>query len=184
MRPFSMARKETSRPDAVRSIVPVRIARKPFSRRDHSMDTSERNLETLIEQVLLMDHTQTASHATQKRQVKQPMPTYLAQHAVSAWEAVTPGGYRKRTSADYDTTLCLITDDVFTFIYATQPQEWERFKTQYQGDTSEARSRFLQRLNQEIRAHGTLHVLRRGIKGNGCHFKMAYYKPAAANPEL
>jgi type I restriction enzyme R subunit len=141
-------------------------------------------METLIEQVLLMDHTQTASHTTQKRQIKQPTPTSLTQHAVSAWEGVTPGGYRKRTSADYDTTLCLITDDVFTFIYATQPQEWERFKTQYQGDTNEARSRFLQRLNQEIRAHGTLHVLRRGIKGYGCHFKMAYYKPAAANPEL
>jgi len=185
MRPFSMARKETSRPTAVRYVVPVRIARKPFNRRDFSsMDTSEKNLETLIEQALLMDYTQAAPHATPKRQVKQPTPAYQAQHDVSAWEGVIPGGYRKRTSADYDTSLCLITDDVFTFLYATQPQEWDRFKAQYQGDTNEARKRFLQRLHQEIKRRGTLDVLRRGISGNGCHFKMAYYKPAATNPEL
>ena len=39
--------------NAVRSNVSVYIARKPFSRQDHMMDTSERNLEDLIEQALL-----------------------------------------------------------------------------------------------------------------------------------
>src|SRR5262249_26068968 len=116
-----MARKAILRSDTVFYIVPVRIARKPFDRRDFCcIDISEKNLETLIEQALLMDYnTQAvASHATPNRQVKQATTASQTQRAVSAWEGVMPGGYRKRTSADYDASLCLITDDVFTFLYA------------------------------------------------------------------
>ena len=39
-----------------------------------------------------------------------------------------PGGYHRRTSADYDKDLCLIPQDVLDFILATQPQEWSRLK--------------------------------------------------------
>ncbi len=182
MRPSSMERKRASRQSHVRSVVPVHIARKPFSRRDHRMDTSERNLEDLIEQALLASGTKNTTNNTRVRQIRETAPNY---QTVSGWEGIVAGGYQKRTSADYDNVLCLISEDVFHFIYATQPREWERFKTQYQGDINEAKSRFLQRLSTEVRQHGTLDVLRRGIKANGCHFSLAYYKPATKlNPEL
>src|SRR5260370_21828289 len=182
MRPSSMERKRASRQSHVRSAISVHIARKPFSRRDHRMDSSERNLEDLIEQALLVAGTENTTNNGRGRQIKEASPNY---QGVSGWEGITAGGYRKRTSTDYDQTLCLISEDVFHFIYATQPREWERFKAQYQGDTNEAKSRFLQRLSTEIRQHGTLDVLRRGIKANGCRFSLAYYKPATKlNPEL
>src|SRR5882762_2028582 len=182
MRPYSMERKRASHQSYVRSAISVHIARKPFSRRDHRMDTSERNLEDLIEQALLASRAESTTKNTRVRQIKETSANY---QAVSGWEGIVAGGYQKRTSADYDKVLCLISEDVFHFIYATQPQEWERFKAQYQSDSNEAKSRFLQRLSTEIRQHGTLDVLRRGIKANGCRFSLAYYKPATKlNPEL
>jgi type I restriction enzyme, R subunit len=149
------------------------------------MDTSERNLEDLIEQALLaVEPIQTTKASTGSR-TREKSTSYHTQNTVTAWEGITPGGYRKRTSADYDEHLCLIAEDVFTFLYTTQPQEWERFLAQFQGQSDEARARFLQRLNSEVRQRGTLDVLRRGVKANGCHFELAYFKPAnKLNPEL
>jgi len=87
-----------------------------------------------------------------------------------------PGGYRKGKLEDYDRALCLDTRLALDFVYATQPKEWDKFKKQY-GD--EAKDRFLQRLDHEIRARGTLDVLRKGIKANGCKFRLAYFRPAS-----
>jgi len=43
----------------------------------------------------------------------------------------------------------------------------------------------LQRLASELRARGTLHVLRKGIKANGCRFQLAYFVPSSGlNYEL
>ena len=39
---------------------------------------------------------------------------------------LTPGGYRKRTSPDYDRALCLIPEDVLDFVLVTQPREWQK----------------------------------------------------------
>src|SRR5205085_1434634 len=61
-------------------------------------------------------------------------------------------------------------------IYATQPKEWEKFKKQHEGD---ARMRFFQRLSSELRSRGTLDVLRKGIKTNGCRFQLAYFPPSS-----
>ena len=58
-----------------------------------------------------------------------------------------PGGYRKRSPADYDRALCLISRDVVDFILATQPKEWERLK-QHHG--AAVKEQFLKRLAQEI----------------------------------
>ena len=45
-----------------------------------------------------------------------------------------PGGYRKRLQNDYDRALCLIPRDVVDFIYATQPEEWQKLKDYYGPD--------------------------------------------------
>ncbi len=147
------------------------------------MDTSEKNLEDLIEQSLLASGPIDPVDSKDGLRVKEVPSTYSSEGDF-AWTQVQPGGYRKRNSTDYNRDFCLIADDVFDFIYATQPEEWEKFKLQYHGDVNEAKSRFLERLNGEIHRRGTLDVLRKGIKSNGCHFRLAYFKPVTdLNPE-
>ena len=93
-----------------------------------------------------------------------------------------PGGYTRRTSADYDRSLCLIPEDVFDFILATQPKEWGRLKEHYGG---EVKSRFLHRLSSEIERRSAIDILRKGIKDAGVKFRLAYFKPASKlNPDL
>ncbi len=97
-------------------------------------------------------------------------------------QSLLANGYRKRDPKDYDRSLCLIPNDVFDFIYATQPQEWEKFQQQ-EGD--EAKQKLLQRLMQQVRDRGTLEVLRKGIKANGSSFKLSYFRPVSGlNEEL
>src|SRR5579883_3189787 len=90
MWPGRMERKKASRARSVGSVVPVRIMRKPFSRRDSIMDTSEKNLEDLIEQALLSPRVQTRAHTGKDRQVKEHGTTsYQLHRAISGWEGVT-----------------------------------------------------------------------------------------------
>ncbi len=91
-------------------------------------------------------------------------------------------GYCKRAPEDYDRNLCLIQADLFDFLYATQPKEWERLKKICGPD---AKSRLLKRLFDEIERRGTLEVLRKGIKSDGCRFQLAYFRPVSGlNAEL
>jgi type I restriction enzyme R subunit len=71
------------------------------------VDVSERNFEETIESALTAppDQRETPEDAE-----------------------FAPGGYLTRTPDHFDRGLCLIPDDVFEFIYATQPQEWEKFR--------------------------------------------------------
>ena len=87
-----------------------------------------------------------------------------------------PGGYRKRTSEDYDRALCLIPRDVVDFVLATQPKEWKNLEQHY---GAAVREQFLKRLSAEIQRRGALDVLRHGIKDSGCKFRLAYFRPAS-----
>lgn len=86
-----------------------------------------------------------------------------------------PGGYRKRQPDDYHRSLALDPDVVLDFIYATQPQEWEKLKQHHGPDV---KARFLHRLASEINKRGILDVLRKGVKDSGCKFQLAYFRPA------
>ncbi len=138
------------------------------------MEISEKNLEDTIEQALLSDGLPNIQSTLQG--IRQPPPLYGPVTSDLAPDKVVAGGYRKRVSEDYDKAHCLITDDVFNFIYATQPKEWEKFKKQHEID---AKTPFLQRLASELRTRGTLDVLRKGIKANGCKFQLAYFHPSS-----
>ncbi len=128
-----------------------------------TVDISERNLEATIERVL------TAA-------IGAPGPATAKQE-----NGPIPGGYRKRSSGDYNRALCLDTDLVLDFIYATQPKQWENLKAQHGADV---KARFLHRLAAETGKRGTLDVLRQGIKDSGCKFQLAYFRPASGlNPE-
>ena len=85
-------------------------------------------------------------------------------------------GYSQRSTQDYDQHRCLIPDDLFDFIIATQPSEWARYKDQH-GD--EAKTRLLRRLTKQINKKGTVEVLRNGIKATGCRFDLAIIGPDA-----
>ncbi|MGI9060144.1 MAG: type I restriction endonuclease subunit R [Ktedonobacteraceae bacterium] len=139
------------------------------------MDTSEKNLEETIEQVLLSNE-KSASPDSPESAVHQSRPLYGTATSNLAQDDVAPGSYHKRTSNDYDRAYCLIPEDVLNFIYATQPKEWEKFKRQYEAD---ARKAFFLRLASEVRMRGTLNVLRKGIKANGCKFQLAYFQPSS-----
>src|SRR5258708_38000023 len=144
------------------------------------MDISEKNLEETIEQALLSSRPPTVQSTLPG--IRQPPPLYGPVTSDLTPDNVAPGGYHKRTSEDYDKARCLIPDDVFSFIYATQPREWEKFKKQHEID---AKTPFLQRLVSELRTRGTLDVLRKGVKANGCKFQLAYFHPASGlNYEL
>lgn len=131
------------------------------------VDVSERNFEQTIEAALLMGGPDAAAGT--------PAGERPVRDRASAGGFV-PGGYRRRKPEDYDRALCLDSRLALDFVYATQPKEWEKFKKQY-GD--EAKDRFLQRLDHEIRQRGTLDVLRKGIKANGCKFRLAYFRPSS-----
>ncbi len=128
------------------------------------MDVSERNFEENIERALLVGGPN----------AKPGVGTVAEQRA--SYGDLLAGRYRKRDAGDYDRSLCLIPQDVFAFLYATQPEEWDRFRAQY-GD--EAKERLLRRLASEVQSRGTLEVLRRGVKANGCTFRLASFQPAS-----
>ncbi len=139
------------------------------------MDTSEKNLEEIIEQALLATVPPVIVDPAALK-LLQPAPLYGAMTSNLLAENVVPGGYHKRKSEDYDKANCLIPQDVLDFIYATQPKEWEQFRKQHEAD---AKMRFFQRLSSELRSRGTLDVLRKGIKANGCKFQLAYFPPSS-----
>lgn len=90
--------------------------------------------------------------------------------------ALLDSGYMQRKPENYDRYRCLIPEDVFGFIYRTQPNAWEQLKQHY-GD--QIQEKFLNLLAKDIEKWGTLHVLRKGIKDCGCHFDLAYFKPVS-----
>lgn len=83
-------------------------------------------------------------------------------------------GYRHQPSDAYDRELCLDPKMLIDFIYTTQPEEWEKLK-EYHGDR--IKEKFLYRVSSEIKSHGILKVLRKGIRDSGCHFDIAFFKP-------
>lgn len=119
------------------------------------IDISEKNFEASIEQTLLATST---------------APKKGGQSA-----SFLPGGYRKRQPTDYNRSLCLDPDVVLEFLYATQPQEWDKLKQHHGPDV---KAKFLQRLASEIGKRGTLDVLRKGVKDSGCKFQLAFFRPA------
>ncbi len=136
-----------------------------------SIDLSEKNLEQTIECALLAGGPDACP---EDQTVKETPADYAG--------LLPGGGYRRRKPEHYDPALCLDADMAIAFVQATQPKEWEKLLTQHGG---EARDRFLERLASEIGSRGTLEVLRKGIKTDGCKFQLAYFRPASGlNAEI
>lgn len=96
-------------------------------------------------------------------------------------EHLVESGYNKGTPETYDKDLCFLPYEVVSFIQNSQPKEWQKLEKQYGADAS---SKFTYRLSQELSKHGSLHVLRKGIKDRDAKLQIAYFKPSSGmNPE-
>ncbi|MFQ5822400.1 MAG: type I restriction endonuclease subunit R, partial [Candidatus Heimdallarchaeota archaeon] len=96
-------------------------------------------------------------------------------------QSLLNSGYQKSLPKSYDKDLCLIPEEVITFVQNTQLKEWQKLAKQY---GAEAPKKFCYRLSQEISKHGSLHVLRKGIKDRDAKLRLAYFKPSSGmNPE-
>jgi type I restriction enzyme, R subunit len=149
-------------------------------------DTSEKNFETVIEALLLAggpddpEPARSLSERATSYQTDEPALSVAEGPALSVAEWV--GGYYKRASEAYDKALCLLTQDTLDFIFVTQPREWQKLKKNVPNNPED---HLLARLSDEIRKHGSLHVLRNGIRTLGCKFDLAYFPPVSGlNPEL
>ncbi|MFG1898457.1 type I restriction endonuclease subunit R [Micromonospora zamorensis] len=97
--------------------------------------------------------------------------------------ALLANGWAEGEKADYRPELCLDTSQLFTFIGATQAQEWEDLVTYYGGDRDAAQRGFTKRLDQAIVTDGLLDVLRKGVKDHGVRIRLTYFKPSFVESE-
>lgn len=73
----------------------------------------------------------------------------------------------------------IATDELMTFIGATQIDEWNKLLVTMGNDADRAQLEFRKRLASELDARGTIDVLRNGIKGWGCSFRLCYFRPSS-----
>ena len=74
----------------------------------------------------------------------------------------------------YDVDRCLIDEDFVEFVKTTQPDEWNKFCSQY---PIEPEKKICFRLNEEINKRGLIGVLKKGFSDRGSNFDCLYFKP-------
>jgi type I restriction enzyme R subunit len=92
--------------------------------------------------------------------------------------AMLASGWLPGQAANYRRELGLDTAELFTFIGATQVDQWERLVEFEGGDLDAAQRKFAERLGREIDRRGALDVLRHGVKDRGVLIRLAYFRPA------
>jgi type I restriction enzyme R subunit len=130
-------------------------------------DTTEKGLETLI-----MRHM-TGTDG-------------LANGATGAGAEEAPAksgiGWIAGNGAAYDREFAVDSEQLFSFLMATQPEEWAKLGVgNYKDKEGMARQKFLARLQGEITRRGTIDVLRHGLKHEALSFDLFFGKPSAEN---
>ncbi len=94
---------------------------------------------------------------------------------------VAEGGYQEvkvgTATPSLDVAAGLDVDDVFGFLFDTQPDEWAELCVRH-GSEPTARKGFLQRLVGELAKRGTVDVLRHGVEDLGVNMRLAFPQPA------
>ncbi|MBU0626047.1 DEAD/DEAH box helicase family protein [Patescibacteria group bacterium] len=85
------------------------------------------------------------------------------------------------TSISYDKELALYSEDLISYIKATQPAAYEKMAKR-EGTKTDAV--LLKHIAAELDKHGSLHYLRKEIKYIGSKFKLCQFKPELENLEL
>ncbi|MFI9501223.1 type I restriction endonuclease subunit R [[Kitasatospora] papulosa] len=91
--------------------------------------------------------------------------------------AMAERGWREARPEDYQADLGLDTNELFDFLDASQPREWDELLAVYGNDPNAAQRGFAQRLDKAISDEGLLNVLRNGVKDRGVRLRIAYFKP-------
>ena len=107
--------------------------------------------------------------------------TVLEAHLVAA--LVAGQGYIERPPEAFDRKLALDRELVLRFLQESQPQEWQKLEAQY-GASAEAE--LFKQLEKALKDHGTLGLLRQGLKLiPNIQLKFCFFQPASGlNPEL
>ena len=92
--------------------------------------------------------------------------------------SLVANGWAEGNRADYRAELGLDTAQLFTFVGATQADDWEELVVRCGSDRDAAQREFVKRLDRTIADDGLLNVLRKGFKVNGLRFRVAYFKPS------
>jgi type I restriction enzyme R subunit len=86
--------------------------------------------------------------------------------------------YNKHHFEKYDRELCLIPEEVLSFIKSTQDKDWAELIRILGVETDRI---FLKTLSVTINQHGLLRVLREGLALKGQKFKLAFFEPNSGN---
>ncbi len=94
-------------------------------------------------------------------------------------------GNKQGQPTDFDPVRGLDTAELFAFIGATQPKEWEKLLGLLGGDPDVAQAKFADRVADQIDKRGTVDVLRKGVTDHGVTIRLSFPKPAFGfTPEL
>lgn len=97
---------------------------------------------------------------------------------IETWLTSPVGGWTKTTfqESHYDATKGLDIETLIQFVKETQEKKWARYEKVVGADPVES---FYKRFEQEVSQHGILHVLRKGIRDRGVHFKIVQLRPSS-----
>ena len=85
--------------------------------------------------------------------------------------------HNETNNSRYDKELCLIPDEVISFIKSTQVEEYQKIYSQFEESTD---GQILKVVNQTIEQRGIIDTLRMGISTRGCSFNLLYFKPKSS----
>ena len=85
-------------------------------------------------------------------------------------------------STAYDREYAVDSEQLFTFLQTTQPEEWAKLGIgDFKDKKGMARQKFLARLQGEITRRGTIDLLRHGLKHGALSFDLFYGTPSPEN---
>ncbi len=90
---------------------------------------------------------------------------------------VERSGWIQGSAQDLDLATGINSADLAAFVGLTQPEMWDKWSKPFPTPDA-AQHAFRQRVAQEVDQRGTIHVLRNGVKGNGCKFFLCAFRPA------
>ena len=90
-------------------------------------------------------------------------------------------GNKQGQPTDFDPVRGLDTAELFAFIGATQPKEWDKLLKLLGGDPNVAQAKFADRVSDQIDKRGTVDVLRKGVFDLGVTIRLSepWSRPAS-----
>lgn len=97
---------------------------------------------------------------------------------IETWLTSAEGGWTQASfqETSYNGTKGLDLETLVQFVKETQAKKWHRYEKMVGSDPIGS---FYKRFEQEVSQHGILHVLRKGIKDRGVHFKVIQFRPSS-----